>query len=76
MLRAASCCCCCHNASACCESSRAFDLTPACRSPLAGHTQIKLGTLDQPHAENEYVLRSYTRSAKKAKLAAAEEEEQ
>lgn len=31
--------------------------------------QIKLGTLDQAHAENEYVLRSYTNSAKKAKLA-------
>ena len=38
--------------------------------------QIKLGTLDQPHAENEFVLRSYTRSAKKSKLAAAEEEQQ
>jgi U3 small nucleolar ribonucleoprotein protein IMP4 len=38
--------------------------------------QIRLGTLDQPHAENEFVLRSYTRSAKKSKLAAAEEEEQ
>jgi len=31
--------------------------------------QIKLGTLDQKHAENEYVLRSYTNSAKRAKLA-------
>jgi U3 small nucleolar ribonucleoprotein protein IMP4 len=30
--------------------------------------QIKLGTLDQPHAENEYVLRSYINSAKRAKL--------
>eukprot|EP00798_Chlamydomonas_sp_ICE-L_P024624 gene24624-10245_t len=30
--------------------------------------QIKLGTIDQPHAENEWVLRSYTRSAKKQKL--------
>lgn len=37
--------------------------------------QIKLGTLDQPHAETEWALRSYTRSAKKSKLAAAEEEE-
>lgn len=34
--------------------------------------QIKLGTLDQDHAENEWVLRSYTRSAKRAKLSAAE----
>jgi U3 small nucleolar ribonucleoprotein protein IMP4 len=31
--------------------------------------QIKLGTLDQAHAENEYMLRAYTRSAKKSKLA-------
>lgn len=30
--------------------------------------QVKLGTVDQQHAENEWVLRSYTRSAKKAKL--------
>lgn len=30
--------------------------------------QIKLGTVDQQHAENEWVLRSYTRSAKKQKL--------
>lgn len=32
--------------------------------------QITLGTLDQAHAEKEWALRSYTRSAKKAKLAA------
>eukprot|EP00879_Flechtneria_rotunda_P025682 GHRR01027317.1.p2 GENE.GHRR01027317.1~~GHRR01027317.1.p2 ORF type:complete len:147 (+),score=32.56 GHRR01027317.1:239-679(+) len=32
--------------------------------------QIRLGTVDQAHAENEWVLRAYTRSAKKAKLAA------
>ncbi|EFN56422.1 hypothetical protein CHLNCDRAFT_51897 [Chlorella variabilis] len=38
--------------------------------------QIKLGTLDQPHAENEFVLRSYTNSAKRSKLATAEDEEQ
>ena len=31
--------------------------------------QIKLGTVDQAHAENEYMLRAYTRSAKRAKLA-------
>ena len=31
--------------------------------------QIKLGTLDQVHVENEWQLRSYTRSAKKSKLA-------
>lgn len=34
--------------------------------------QVKLGTVDQPHAENEWVLRAYTRSAKKAKLAVEE----
>lgn len=33
--------------------------------------QIRLGTLDQNHAENEYVLRSYVNSAKRVKLAAA-----
>lgn len=33
--------------------------------------QIKLGTLDQPHAENEYVLRAYINSAKRARLAEA-----
>ncbi len=37
--------------------------------------QIRLGTLDQQHAENEWVLRAYTRSAKKAKLAEEPEEE-
>ncbi|KAI7842554.1 hypothetical protein COHA_003791 [Chlorella ohadii] len=37
--------------------------------------QIKLGTLDQPHAETEWALRSYTRSAKRSKLAVVEEEE-
>ncbi len=31
--------------------------------------QIKLGTLDQPHAESEWALRAYTRSTKKPKLA-------
>jgi U3 small nucleolar ribonucleoprotein protein IMP4 len=30
--------------------------------------QIRLGTVDQPHAETEWALRAYTRSAKKAKL--------
>lgn len=30
--------------------------------------QIRLGTLDQPHAESEYVLRSYINSAKRSKL--------
>lgn len=30
---------------------------------------IKLGTLDQTHAENEWVLRAYIRNAKKARLA-------
>ncbi|KAL4448259.1 hypothetical protein ABPG75_005478 [Micractinium tetrahymenae] len=38
--------------------------------------QIKLGTVDQQHAENEFILRSYVNSAKRSKLAAAEEEEQ
>ena len=37
--------------------------------------QIKLGTMDQAHAENEWVLRSYTRAAKKARLAVDEEPE-
>ena len=36
---------------------------PSCRY------QIRLGTVDQQHAENEWVLRSYTRSAKKQRLA-------
>lgn len=31
--------------------------------------QIKLGTMDQTHAENEYVLRAYIHSAKRSKLA-------
>lgn len=31
--------------------------------------QITLGTVDQPHAEKEWALRSYTKSAKKPKLA-------
>ena len=31
--------------------------------------QIKLGTMDQAHAENEWVVRAYTRSSKKQKLA-------
>lgn len=34
--------------------------------------QIKLGTLDQSHAENEYILRSYVNSAKRAKLSSQE----
>lgn len=33
--------------------------------------QVKLGTVDQAHAEDEWALRSYTRSAKKSKLAAS-----
>lgn len=36
--------------------------------------QIKLGTVDQAHAENEWVLRAYTRSAKKSKLADVDEQ--
>lgn len=34
--------------------------------------QIKLGTIDQDHAENEWALRAYMRSAKKAKLSEAD----
>ena len=45
-------------------------LSPTCLS------QIKLGTLDQAHAENEFVLRSYINSAKRSKLATVEDEEQ
>lgn len=30
--------------------------------------QIKLGTMDQAHAENEWVIRAYMRSSKNAKL--------
>lgn len=36
--------------------------------------QIKLGTLDQKHAENEYVLRSYINSAKRQKLSGDDDE--
>ncbi|EFJ47362.1 hypothetical protein VOLCADRAFT_61433 [Volvox carteri f. nagariensis] len=35
--------------------------------------QIKLGTMDQSHAENEWVLRAYTRNTKRGKLAGGEE---
>ena len=45
------------------------------QSPWRTPLQIKLGTMDQAHADNEWVLRAYTRSAKKSKLAAQEEEE-
>ncbi len=31
--------------------------------------QVKLGTMDQQHAENEWQLRAYTRAAKKQRLA-------
>ncbi len=31
--------------------------------------QVRLGTLEQTHAENEWTLRAYTRSARKSKLA-------
>lgn len=37
--------------------------------------QIKLGTVDQAHAEDEWVLRAYTRSTKKTKLALPEDDE-
>lgn len=35
--------------------------------------QIKLGTMDQQHAENEWIIRAYVRSSKKAKLSEAED---
>ena len=35
--------------------------------------QIRLGTMDQQHAENEWIIRAYVRSAKKAKLSEIEE---
>ena len=35
--------------------------------------QIRLGTVEQKHAENEWVLRAYTRSAKKQRLADADD---
>lgn len=38
--------------------------------------QIRLGTLDQQHAENEWQLRSYTRSAKKQRLAGEDEQKE
>lgn len=39
--------------------------------------QIKLGTMDQPHAENEFALRSYVNSAKRrSRLAEAPTEDQ
>lgn len=37
--------------------------------------QIKLGTMDQDHAENEWALRAYMRSSKKAKLSEAADAE-
>lgn len=37
--------------------------------------QIKLGTMDQQHAENEWITRAYMRSAKKDKLAEDEDDE-
>lgn len=37
--------------------------------------QITLGTVDQPHAEKEWALRSYTNSAKRQKLAEVTEED-
>lgn len=36
--------------------------------------QIKLGTMDQQHAENEWITRAYMRSAKKNKLASEEDD--
>jgi hypothetical protein len=48
-------------------------LPAACRFDLKLY-QIKLGTLEQAHAESEYVLRSYARNTKKAKLADKEDD--
>lgn len=36
--------------------------------------QLKLGTVDQAHAETEWALRSYTRSAKRSKMSTEEQE--
>lgn len=36
--------------------------------------QLKLGTVEQAHAETEWALRSYTRSTKRSKLSAEESE--
>lgn len=63
MLCAVSCCVLCRAVLQC---GPRFELRPY---------QIKLGTVDQAHAEDEWVLRAYTRSTKKAKLALPEEEE-
>jgi hypothetical protein len=59
-------------------SSRSAPHPPAHLPParLPACLQIKLGTLDQAHAENEFVLRSYINSAKRSKLATVEDEEQ
>ncbi len=38
--------------------------------------QIRLGTVDQAHAENEYVLRSHVRSAKKSKMSSGDAAEE
>ena len=54
------------------RASRLRAATPP--HPTPPHTtprlppQIRLGTLEQDHAENEWALRAYVRSAKKAKL--------
>lgn len=37
--------------------------------------QIRLGTVDQAHAENEWIIRAYIRSAKKPRLAEADTED-
>ena len=38
------------------------------RKEVVQTAQVRLGTLEQAHAENEWTLRAYTRSAKKFKL--------
>jgi hypothetical protein len=58
-------CCAMHSVCAVPQCGPRFELRPY---------QIKLGTVDQAHAENEWVLRAYTRSTKKAKLALEDEE--
>ena len=37
--------------------------------------QIRLGTLEQSHVENEWVMRAYVRSSKRLRLAEEQEED-
>ena len=53
--------------------ARMLSCVLACRFEMKLY-QIKLGTMDQAHAENEWVIRAYMRSSKKAKLSEAADE--